>query len=79
IRRAWLEIDQADAIVLLRDDRDNFSLDDQKLLAQMPQKPMVEVHNKIDLTGNTAGLNPANNTINISAKLVQAYLNYATT
>ncbi len=68
IRRAWLEIDQADAIVLLRDDRDHFSLDDQKLLAQMPQKPMVEVHNKIDLTGNTAGLNPANNTINISAK-----------
>ncbi|MHB9020715.1 MAG: tRNA uridine-5-carboxymethylaminomethyl(34) synthesis GTPase MnmE [Halothiobacillus sp.] len=68
IRRAWLEIDQADAILLLRDDRDNFSPDDQKLLAQMPQKPVVEVHNKIDLTGNTAGFNPANNTINISAK-----------
>jgi tRNA modification GTPase len=68
IRRAWLEIEQADVILLLRDDRDNFSSNDQELRAKMPAKPLIEIHNKIDLTGGVAGFNTERRILNISAK-----------
>lgn len=68
IRRAWLEIEQADVILLLQDDRDNLCPNDQALRAQMPAKPLIEVHNKIDLTGAIAGFNTERGILNISAK-----------
>ncbi len=68
IRRAWVEIEQADVILLLRDDREQYSPHDKALRAQMPAKPLIEIHNKIDLTGGIAGFNTERRILNISAK-----------
>ena len=52
IRRTWQEIEQADCILLLLDDRAGFSDKEQQILDQLPHRlPVTRVFNKIDLTG----------------------------
>ena len=51
IRRAWLEIEQADRILVLVDDREGITVEDNKILQQLPEQlPITVIHNKIDLT-----------------------------
>lgn len=57
IRRTWLEIEQADCVLLLLDDRQGFGAVEQALLARLPQHlPVTRVFNKIDLSGSPAEL-----------------------
>lgn len=52
IRRTWQEIEQADCVLLLLDDRTGFGESEQLILDQLPhQLPVTRVYNKIDLTG----------------------------
>jgi tRNA modification GTPase len=52
IRRTWREIEQADCILLLVDDRVGFSEGEKRILDQLPhQLPVTRVFNKIDLSG----------------------------
>ncbi len=68
IRRAWIEIEHADAILLLRDDRETINDADRALRAKLPAKSILEIHNKIDLTDGTAGFDQERNIFYISAK-----------
>ncbi|MDX1813072.1 MAG: tRNA uridine-5-carboxymethylaminomethyl(34) synthesis GTPase MnmE, partial [Gammaproteobacteria bacterium] len=53
IKRAWLEIEKADHVLLMLDDSQGFSNKDANILSQLPQNLEVTVvHNKIDLTDN---------------------------
>lgn len=55
IRRARAEIEKADRVLLLVDDREPGQAGE--LLASLPQNlPITRIHNKIDLTGKSAGL-----------------------
>lgn len=55
IKRTWQEIEQADQVLLLIDDREGVTEADQKILAQLPHKLAVTfVHNKIDLSHASA-------------------------
>ena len=55
IRRTWQEIEQADCVLLLLDDRLGFSESEQQILDQLPhQLPVTRVFNKIDLSGARA-------------------------
>ena len=55
IRRAWLEIEQADRILVLVDDREGITAADKAILQQLPARlPMTVIHNKIDLSNQTA-------------------------
>lgn len=57
IRRAWLEIEQADRILVLVDDRHGISEADKAILKKLPENlPITVIHNKIDLTGQKAEL-----------------------
>ncbi len=52
IRRTWQEIEQADCVLLLLDDREGFGEEEQAILDKLPERlPVVQVHNKIDLSG----------------------------
>ena len=56
IRRAWNEIQSADRILLLVDDRQGVTAEDRKLREQLPAGTAVTVIlNKIDLTDGKAG------------------------
>ena len=55
IRRAWEEIDRADAIILLIDDQIGLTDADRQLLSALPAKPVITLHNKIDLTARNPG------------------------
>jgi len=51
IRRAWLEIEQADRILVLVDDREGITDADKQILNKLPKKlPITVIHNKIDLS-----------------------------
>jgi tRNA modification GTPase len=55
IRRTWREIEQADCVLLLLDDRQGFGAAEENILAQLPQRlPVTRVFNKIDLSGAQA-------------------------
>lgn len=74
IRRTWQAIEQADGMLLLIDDRQGVTAEDEKILAAIPAGlPVIRIHNKIDLTGRPPG--PVNNALPdnlaISAKLGQ--------
>ncbi len=57
MRRAWQQIEQADRILLLIDDRIGYTGQDRSLLERMPAATQLTlVFNKIDLTGRAAGL-----------------------
>ncbi|HFC93243.1 MAG TPA: tRNA uridine-5-carboxymethylaminomethyl(34) synthesis GTPase MnmE, partial [Leucothrix mucor] len=67
IERAWQEIEKADLILLLIDETNSDSKDNQDILARLPKKlPILQVHNKIDLSNTSAG--QRNNKLYISAK-----------
>lgn len=68
IRRAWLEVEQADAVLLLQDDRRNNADEDEKIRALLPSKHTIVVFNKIDLTGRRAGFDDEKTHLGISAK-----------
>jgi len=72
IRRTWQAIEQADAMMLILDDREGLTAADEKILAAVPAgMPVVRVHNKIDLSGRTAGAvsDSAMTSVAVSAKL----------
>jgi len=67
IQKAWQEIEKADLILLLIDETDNNTEENQHLLQQLPSNlPVLEVHNKIDMTKMDAG--QRDHKIYISAK-----------
>lgn len=83
MRRAWEEIKQADCVILLLDDRQGFTREEQNILQQLPENlAVIEVHNKIDLSGKKPAIVSENNKtiISISAKenmgvdLIREYL-----
>lgn len=56
IRRAWLEIERSNIVLLLIDDQQGRSQEEEEILNQLPGNlRVIEVHNKIDLTGREAG------------------------
>ncbi len=56
IRRAWLEIERADRVLLLLDDRLGLADAERKILSQLPkQLPITFIHNKIDLSNRQSG------------------------
>jgi tRNA modification GTPase len=56
IRRAWLEIERSNIVLLLIDDQQGRSHEEEEILSQLPDNlRVIEVHNKIDLTGREAG------------------------
>lgn len=60
IRRAWAEIETADRILLLVDDREGLTAADRALREQLPAETGVTViHNKIDLTSREPTLQTA--------------------
>ncbi|MBT5372965.1 MAG: tRNA uridine-5-carboxymethylaminomethyl(34) synthesis GTPase MnmE [Gammaproteobacteria bacterium] len=59
IRRAWLEIEKADRVLLLVDDQQGMTTEDQQTLQQIQQGgevPVTIVRTKVDLSGGKAGL-----------------------
>jgi tRNA modification GTPase len=71
VRRAWVEIGNADRILLLVDDRGGLTPEDQELREQLPVTTGVTViHNKIDLTGRDPVVKTAagSHTVWLSAK-----------
>lgn len=68
IRRAWLEVEQADAVLFLQDDRRNNPDEDEKIRSMLPNKHTIQVFNKIDLTGRQAGFDEEKVHLGISAK-----------
>ena len=57
IRRAWLEVERADRILLVVDDQSGIAPEDAAILARLPAKlGLTVVRNKIDLSGNPAGM-----------------------
>ncbi len=55
IRRTWREIEQADCVLLVMDDRAGFGPAEQQILSQLPSRlPVIRVFNKIDLSGARA-------------------------
>lgn len=57
IRRAWLEVERADRILLVVDDQSGIAPEDAAILARLPAKlGLTVVRNKIDLSGNVAGM-----------------------
>lgn len=56
IRRAWLEVERADRVLLVVDDRSGIAMEDAAILNRLPAGvPFTLVHNKIDLSGRAAG------------------------
>ncbi|MGF1546962.1 MAG: tRNA uridine-5-carboxymethylaminomethyl(34) synthesis GTPase MnmE [Thiotrichales bacterium] len=56
IERAWREIEGADVILHLLDDTRGFTAEDAAIQRRLPPDiAVLEVHNKIDLTGHPAG------------------------
>jgi tRNA modification GTPase len=71
IRRTWQAIEQADGMLMLLDDRQGLTAEDEKILAAVPAGlPVIRVYNKIDLSGRQAGsiASEAGASLAISAK-----------
>jgi tRNA modification GTPase len=57
IERTWAAVDKADLALLLIDSREGITEHDRNILSRLPPRlPRVHVFNKIDLTGEAAGL-----------------------
>lgn len=68
IRRAWREVEQADAVLFVQDDRHKNPDEDRRIRALLPNKHTIEVFNKIDLSGRHAGFDQEKIHLGISAK-----------
>lgn len=56
IRRTWVEIERADALILMIDGESGFSSKDDDILSKLPQSlPVLQIYNKCDLTGHAPG------------------------
>jgi len=56
IRRAWAEIESADAVLLVVDDTQGEGEAEQAIRVRLPTHlPVITVHNKIDLSGHAPG------------------------
>jgi tRNA modification GTPase len=67
VRRAWHQIEQADRILLIVDDRAGFSGADRQLLERLPHTlPCTRVFNKIDLSGREAGLSGSGEVMDVA-------------
>jgi len=56
IKRAWIEINKADLLLLVIDHKQGFNKEDQRILDKLPKKlPLLKVFNKIDLSGHLQG------------------------
>jgi tRNA modification GTPase len=61
IKRTWKEIEQADRALLLVDDKNGITADDEKIRQQLPSSLAVTiVHNKIDLSNTVASIKEVN-------------------
>ncbi len=72
MRRTWREIGQADCLLLVIDDRQGFSKEDQAILDRLHTTlPVTRIHNKIDLSGAPAEVieNESGTVIRLSAKV----------
>ncbi len=57
VRRAWVQIEQADRVLLVIDDQRGFSAADEAILDRLPHAiPHTLVFNKIDLSGRPPGV-----------------------
>ena len=57
VKRAWREIERADRLLLVVDDRLGFGPAQEAVIARLPERlPLTIVHNKVDLTGRKVGL-----------------------
>jgi tRNA modification GTPase len=57
VRRAWREIERADRVLLVVDDRSGVGEAEETLLARLPAAlPVTVVRNKIDLSGRAGGI-----------------------
>ncbi|HEB55367.1 MAG TPA: tRNA uridine-5-carboxymethylaminomethyl(34) synthesis GTPase MnmE [Gammaproteobacteria bacterium] len=66
IRRSWQEMEQADQVLLLLDDRQGYTEKEEKILSQLPAKLAVTlIHNKIDLSGAQAAQEKRDNRVHL--------------
>ncbi|MFP4638834.1 MAG: tRNA uridine-5-carboxymethylaminomethyl(34) synthesis GTPase MnmE [Guyparkeria sp.] len=68
IRRAWAEIEQADLVLLLIDGTRGRTTADEQTLARLPDKPLLTVINKIDLTGEPPSESAEDGVLRLSAR-----------
>ncbi len=70
VERAWRALAEADRVLLVLDDREGFTAQDQAILDALPdQIPLTLLRNKIDLTGAAPGLVAADRpTVALSAR-----------
>jgi tRNA modification GTPase len=68
IRRAWAEIERADLILLLIDGSQGRTEEDERMLAGLPDKPLLTVINKIDLTGEPPSSSAEHGELRLSAR-----------
>ncbi|HEB87093.1 MAG TPA: tRNA uridine-5-carboxymethylaminomethyl(34) synthesis GTPase MnmE [Gammaproteobacteria bacterium] len=66
IRRSWKEMEQADQVLLLLDDRRGYGGEEEKILSQLPAKRAVTfIYNKIDLSGAQAAREKRDNRVHL--------------
>jgi tRNA modification GTPase len=68
IARTWAVLDKADIAVLLVDATHGVGQQEATILARLPEIPLLTVHNKIDLAGETPRVVPDAKEIWLSAK-----------
>lgn len=66
IRRSWQEMEQADQILLMLDDRQGYGEEEEKILAQLPANlPVTLIYNKIDLSGSQTAQKKQDNRVHL--------------
>jgi tRNA modification GTPase len=72
VKRAWAEVDAADHVLLIVDDRSGVNAEEEKILRALPAaKPFDLIRNKIDLSGRAPfveSIDARRKTIGLSAK-----------
>lgn len=72
VKRAWAEVEQADHVLLIIDDRAGISTEEEKIMRALPPaKPFDLIRNKIDLSGRVPFVESGSDqhkTIGLSAK-----------
>ena len=66
VRRAWLEVEKADHVLLIVDDAKGLTVADEKIIATVPKnKPLDIIFNKIDTTDRQAEISDEGKRTNI--------------
>lgn len=67
VRRAWAQIEQADRVLLVLDDREGLTEADRRILDRLPHAlPCTRVFNKIDLSGHAAQIQAQGDAVSIA-------------